>query len=167
MKICDFHNHTAFSADSETPAEEMVEKAISLGLEYLCMTDHMDLDFPHPELDFTFSVPEYFKKHQELRKKYGDRITLLTGIELGLQPGIYDELNNILKSYDFDFVIGSSHVVDRMDPYYPEFWKNRSETDGTLRYFETILENVADFDDIDVFGHIDYIVRYGPTQSIF
>lgn len=165
MIICDFHNHTAFSADSETPAEEMVEKAISLGLEYLCMTDHMDLDFPHPELDFTFSVPEYFKKHQELRKKYGDRITLLTGIELGLQPGIYDELNNILKSYDFDFVIGSSHVVDRMDPYYPEFWKNRSETDGTLRYFETILENVADFDDIDVFGHIDYIVRYGPTQA--
>ena len=165
MIICDYHNHTFFSADSDTPVEEMIKKAISLGLEYICMTDHMDLDFPYPELDFTFSVPDYFKKHDELREKYGDQITLLTGIELGLQPGIYDELKNMMKSYHFDFVIGSSHLVDRLDPYYPEYWSDKTETQGTIRYFETILENVAEFDDIDVYGHIDYIVRYGPTQA--
>ena len=70
MIIGDFHNHTAFSADSDTPAELMIEKAISLGLQCICMTDHMDLDFPYPEIDFTFSVPEYFKKHDKLREKY-------------------------------------------------------------------------------------------------
>ena len=165
MIICDSHNHTAFSADCDTPAEKMIEKAIALGLKYISMTDHMDLDFPYPQLDFTFSVPEYFKKHEELREKYGNQITLLTGIELGLQPGIYDELKTLLKCWDFDFVIGSSHLVDRLDPYFPEYWSDKTETQGIIRYFETILENVAEFDDIDVYGHIDYIVRYGPTKA--
>lgn len=165
MIICDFHNHTSFSADSNTAPEEMLQKAIDLGLHYLCMTDHMDLDFPYPELDFTFSIPDYFKKHKELQECYGDKITLLTGIELGLQPGISKDLSNILSDWNFDFVIGSSHLVDRMDPYFPEYWECKDESAGILRYFETILENVAEFDDIDVYGHIDYIVRYAPSKA--
>ena len=165
MIICDYHNHTSFSADSDASAESMIEKAIELGLSCLCMTDHMDLDFPYPELDFTFSVPEYFKKHNQLRERYADKITLLTGIELGLQPGIAKQMNEILNNWNFDFVIGSSHLVDRMDPYFPEYWKDKTESQGTFHYFETILENIAAFDNIDVYGHIDYIVRYGPTKA--
>lgn len=165
MIICDYHNHTIFSADSDATAESMIEKAIELGLSCLCMTDHMDLDFPYPELDFTFSLPEYFKKHADLRERYADKITLLTGIELGLQPGIASQMSEILNNWNFDFVIGSSHLVDRMDPYFPEYWANKTEFQGTVRYFETILENIASFDSIDVYGHIDYIVRYGPTKA--
>ena len=165
MITCDFHNHTSFSADCKASPESMVEQAISLGLQYLCMTDHMDLDFPYPDLDFTFDVDEYFKKHQKLTESYGHQITLLTGIESGLQPGIYKDLSKIINGYGFDFVIGSSHLVDRMDPYFPEYWENREEAAGILRYFETILENVAEFDNIDVYGHIDYIVRYAPSKA--
>lgn len=165
MIICDFHNHTAFSADSDTAPEAMLEQAVNLGLSCLCMTDHMDLDFPDPALDFTFSVPDYFKKHAELRERFKDKITLLTGIELGLQPGLKDRLSALLSDWDFDFVIGSSHLVDRKDPYSPSFWDGRDETAAILRYFETILENIAEFDDIDVYGHIDYIVRYAPSKA--
>ena len=32
-------------------------------------------------------------------------------------------------------------------------------------YFESILENIRAFDDFDVYGHIDYVVRYGPTRN--
>ena len=165
MIICDFHTHTNFSADSKTAPEQMVERAIDLGLSYFCITDHMDLDFPYPELDFTFDLQEYFRKHAKLREQYGNQIQLLTGIELGLQPGLHQRLSKILNDWNFDFVIGSSHIVDRFDPYFPEFWQNRNESEGVLRYFETILENIADFDDIDVYGHIDYIVRYAPSKA--
>ena len=166
MILSDFHNHTNFSADSDTAPEKMIEKAIDLGLKYICMTDHMDLDFPYEDFDFTFDVSKYFKKHDELREKYGCYIQLLTGIELGLQPGLHDRLVKLLSEHAFDFVIGSSHIVDWLDPYFPEYWQNKSETEGILRYFETILENVADFDDVDVYGHIDYIVRYAPNKSL-
>ncbi|MGN0334553.1 MAG: histidinol-phosphatase HisJ family protein [Lachnospiraceae bacterium] len=165
MIICDFHNHTDFSGDSNTPPESMIEKAMELGLTCICMTDHMDLDFPYKDPDFTFSVPDYFKKHRELRKRCGSRLTLLTGIELGLQPQISQELRALVSAWPFDFVIGSSHIVDHMDPYYPEYWEQFGEEQGILRYFETIPENIAAFDDIDVYGHIDYIVRYAPSKA--
>lgn len=165
MIICDFHNHTSFSADSFSSPESMIEQAIRSGLQYLCMTDHMDPDFPIPTMDFTFDLPAYFHTHQTLRERYGDQITLLTGIELGLQPHISKELKAITDSWDFDFVIGSSHIVNRMDPYEPEYWNEISEEEGIRRYFESILKNIEAFDDIDVYGHIDYIVRYAPAKA--
>lgn len=165
MIIGDYHNHTDFSADCDTPAELMIEKAIDLGLSYLCMTDHMDPDMQFPGLDFTFDLDEYFAKHQELKKRYQDKITLLTGIELGLQPHIGDDLRNIVNAGTYDFIIGSIHVVDHVDPYFKEYWEGKTEYQGTYRYFENVLESLAAFDDFDVFGHLDYVVRYGPTQD--
>ena len=165
MIKCDFHNHTSFSADSEASPESMIERAIELGLSYLCITDHMDLDMDLPDMDFTFDTNEYFHKHQQLKEQYSDHITLLTGIELGLQPHLNTELTELLKSHDFDFVIGSSHLCDKIDPYYAEYWHGKTEYQATYRYFESILENLHAFDDIDVYGHIDYVVRYGPTQA--
>lgn len=165
MIICDSHNHTGFSADSDSAPESMIEQAIHSGLQYLCMTDHMDPDFPIPAYDFTFDLPAYFKKHQELRDRFQEKITLLTGIELGLQPHIADRLNEIVTQWDFDFVIGSSHIVNRMDPFDAPYWQGISEAEGILRYFESILENLAAFDDIDVYGHLDYIVRYAPSKA--
>jgi histidinol-phosphatase (PHP family) len=165
MIIGDYHNHTDFSADCDTPAELMIEKAIDLGLSYLCMTDHMDPDMQFPGLDFTFDLDEYFAKHQELKKRYQDKITLLTGIELGLQPHIGDDLRNIVNAGTYDFIIGSIHVVDHVDPYFKEYWEGKTEYQGTYRYFENVLESLAAFDNFDVFGHLDYVVRYGPTQD--
>lgn len=165
MIICDHHNHTSFSADCDASAESMIEKAIELGFSYLCTTDHMDPDMNFPGLDYTFDLAEYFKKHSQLKERYQDKITLLTGIEIGLQPHICKELKEILAYGDYDFVIGSAHVCDRTDPYFPEYWKGRTEYQGTRRYFEYILETILAFDDMDVYGHLDYIVRYGPTKA--
>ena len=33
------------------------------------------------------------------------------------------------------------------------------------KYLESILENLAVFDEMDVYGHIDYVVRYGPNKN--
>ncbi len=165
MIICDYHNHTNFSADCEATAESMIEKAIELGLSYLCITDHMDPDMNFPDMDFTFDLPEYFSKHREWNERYGDKINILTGIELGLQPHIGKDLQQILASGQFDFVIGSAHLCDGIDPYFPEYWEGKTEYQGTYRYFEYMLECINAFDDFDVFGHVDYIVRYGPTKA--
>ena len=45
----DFHLHSSFSGDSDTPMEEMVQKAISLGLTHICFTEHQDLDYIYAE----------------------------------------------------------------------------------------------------------------------
>ena len=49
--LWDTHMHTAFSTDSETSPESMIKASIELGLGGICITDHMDYDYPkeHPE----------------------------------------------------------------------------------------------------------------------
>jgi len=124
MIIADCHVHSDFSSDSKAPMEQMVREGIKKGLKYICITDHMDYDYPPvSEYRFVFNPDSYVDKINELRSLFGKEINILTGVELGLQPHLSDKMTGLLESYPFDFVIGSSHVVDGMDPYYDEYWK--------------------------------------------
>ena len=164
MIIADYHVHTSFSSDSKAPAEHMIKRAIELGFQKICITDHMDYDYPEVnEYPFVFDPDAYVKELEDLKKRYYKQIDVLMGIELGLQPHLTDKLNKLINSYPFDFVIGSSHVVDHFDPYYPKYWENRTNKDGIFRYFESITENCKAFQGFNVYGHIDYIIRYAPS----
>lgn len=43
MKIADCHMHSFFSSDSEAPTEEMVKRAVELGLPAICRLLYRDL----------------------------------------------------------------------------------------------------------------------------
>lgn len=168
--LWDTHMHTAFSTDSEASPESMIEASIELGLGGICITDHMDYDYPkeHPEdePEFILDTPVYFPTIQKLGQQYKDKIKVLTGIELGLQPHLTAKHQELVSRYDFDFVIGSSHVIHGKDPYYSRFFEGKTEQQAYQEYFESILENLAVFDNFDVYGHIDYVVRYGPNRNL-
>ena len=70
--------------------------------------------------------------------------------------------DSLLSQTPFDFVIGSSHLVHGYDPYYPNFLKDVRNFYVIWNTFESILENISAYDGFDVYGHIDYVVRYGP-----
>ena len=44
--LWDCHMHSSFSADSETPMEDMIQAAISRNLSGICFTEHFDPDYP-------------------------------------------------------------------------------------------------------------------------
>ena len=113
---CDYHLHSSFSGDSDTPMEEMIQKGIQLGLPAMCFTEHLDPDFPEGDCSFDLDLPAYEKKLRELKKKYWDKIQIYFGLELGLQPHLTEEIPEIAASASFDFIIGSTHVADHMDP---------------------------------------------------
>ena len=46
MIKADYHMHTYFSSDSDTPPEAMALGAIKKGLRWICITDHHDWDYP-------------------------------------------------------------------------------------------------------------------------
>ena len=165
--LWDCHMHSSFSADSETPMEDMIQTAVDKGLTGICFTEHLDPDYPEtPEnLDFSLDIPAYRQRLFELADAFRDQISVNFGIELGLQPHLSESFSGLLKEIPFDFVIGSSHVVHGYDPYYPSYFAGRKESACYMEYFESILENIAAFDKMDVYGHIDYVVRYGPNQN--
>ena len=163
--LADTHLHTSFSSDSNERMEKMVLQGISLGLNKIYFTDHMDLDFPEKyEYDFLFDVSEQQKEIMNLQNKYSNQIRIFSGIELGLQPHIHAQIKELLSKYTFDYVIGSIHVIKEMDPYCREYWEQfEREEKAILTYFETALSCLEEMDDFDSFGHLDYVIRYAPS----
>ena len=162
----DYHFHTDFSGDSQTPAHAQLEQAISLGMKSLCVTDHHDYDVDSV-IDFTLSADRYMETMTALKEEYRGRIDLRIGIELGLQTHLKEYFKELLSAYPFDFVIGSTHFINRKDPAYPEFFEGRDEREAYLQYFQVTLNNVKNLDTYDVAGHLDYIVRYGPNKAAY
>ncbi len=167
--LADFHMHTNFSTDADrtcTP-ESMIEGAIKKGLKTICFTDHQDFDYPNNgmEGEFQLDYDMYFATLQLLQAKYRDQIEVLIGIEFGLQPHLGKLYHEHSEKYPFDFIIGSTHVFDGVDPYYPGYFGNRSDEEGYRRAFEIILKNTQNVSDYDVAGHLDYVVRYGKEQT--
>ena len=165
--LWDCHMHSDFSSDSSTPMEAMIQKGISLGLRGICFTEHLDPDYPVFEggPSFTLDIPAYQDRLYTLREKYNGVFDLRFGIELGLQPHLSTYFENLTNQYPFDFVIGSSHLVQGMDPYFPGYFDTRDESVGYQQYFESILENLQTIHSFDTYGHLDYIVRWGPNKN--
>ena len=165
--LWDTHMHTHHSGDSEAPMEEMIAAARNKGLDGICITDHLDYDYPNDPSLFLLDFPSYVGEVKAMQQKYEEKFPILLGIEVGLQPQVVETINRTVKSFPFDFVIGSSHVVHGIDPYYSEYYDGRTEEEAYREYFTSILENLHTEADFDVYGHIDYVVRYGPDKNRF
>lgn len=165
----DCHLHSSFSGDSHTPMEDMVLRGIAQGLKIMCFTEHNDFGYPvYPDLPadtFLLNTDSYLYTLATLKEKYREKIRLIFGVELGLQPEEARRNAVYAKSYDFDFIIGSTHICHGKDPYYPGFFNGRNSQEAIREYFETTLENIQKFSNFDVYGHLDYVVRYAPERD--
>lgn len=87
---CDVHIHTEASSDSKTTIEDQLDRAVKLGMKYVCITDHQDYDYPQwhsiYQLNENGDVGAYVEKLLKTREAYQGRIEMLLGIEFGLQP---------------------------------------------------------------------------------
>lgn len=161
----DQHLHTSFSGDSDTPPEEQFDRAVSLGMSEICVTDHHDYDMIS-DVDFNLDFENYIPEMQRLAEKYRGKLDISIGVELGLQLHIADYLDELVKKYDcLDFIIGSHHVVDGIDPYFPEYFEKYGKN-AYERFFEVTLKRIKRIKCYDSLGHLDYIVRYGKKHGL-
>ena len=96
----DCHLHSSFSGDSHTSMEDMVLRGISLGMKIMCFTEHNDFEYPaYPGLPadtFLLNTDSYLYTLATLKEKYADKIKLLFGVELGLQPGVVQDRKSVV-----------------------------------------------------------------------
>lgn len=161
----DFHMHTGFSSDTDSIPEDMVKKSIELGLKTICITDHYDEDYPEDETAFRLDVDAYFEEMKRLQEKYKNQIDLRIGVELGLQPHLSEFYQEFVSKHPFDFVIGSMHVFDKKDPYFGHYFEGKTDKEGYRAAFEETLKTIKTYNNFDVLGHIDYVVRYGKNKE--
>lgn len=93
--LADYHVHTAFSDDSVYPLEEVIRDAIRMGMDEICITDHVDygikedwgsgkeIRYRNGEPMANVDYPAYMKELKRMRTLYGEQITIRTGMEIG------------------------------------------------------------------------------------
>ncbi|MBB6480572.1 histidinol-phosphatase HisJ family protein [Spirochaeta isovalerica] len=168
--------------------EEIVRKAIDMGhpsVTFIVHTPRLtgyryDAE-RRTDIKFIRGDAAYFRygnNIKELKKKYGDRITIIHGIELewlGTDLGLQWNKSKIFQADGIDFVIGSIH-----------FSKEKIAYDGSIAETERLLERRGDksrlwveyleemmemvdttYKIIDVVGHIDLPKLYTGLPECF
>lgn len=162
MKDC--HIHTNISHDGISSIEEYLKYASLIGVDEITFTEHYD-DYTGLETKLkTLDVLDYYNKY--LLYKNDEILKTNFGIEIGLQPDLVNEIENKVTQYHFDFIIGSSHITCKKDMAMDKsFFEGYSRKEAYLRYFKEVLQNIILYNQFDVYGHLDYVVRYGGYDS--
>ncbi|MBD7907836.1 histidinol-phosphatase HisJ family protein [Sporosarcina gallistercoris] len=164
----DYHMHTSFSADCEVSPEDMIQSAIQKGLTEICITDHVDYDYPDRNFVFEFDQQAYKEKIESLRERRGNEIQVKRGVEIGVQPHLLDRYTKLIQDEQFDFVICSLHTVEKQDLHFGAIFENRTLEGAFTAYYQELLRCIRKFDAYSVLGHVDLIKRYAkqvPSQD--
>lgn len=161
----DYHMHSTVSFDGHDTPQRMIQAAAEAGLKEICFTDHIDHEIGKVET-MVFDFDNYNASYSALEIPGGLKVRY--GVEYGLKPYNQAEMRQDLGRRNFDFVIGSIHLVDEIDAYYQEYWEGKTQEEAERRYFETMLESVRAHGDFDVLGHLTYIskARANPTHRL-
>jgi len=159
----DYHMHSNYSCDANMSLEEIALKSIELGLKEIAITEHVDLLYPpvsYPiwDVDFEKYVVEFF----DIKEKYKNKLSIIFGVEAGLQPHSIAKTQELLNKYPFEFIIASTHVVEFKDLYDNNaFYIGKTKDEAYRIYFEDVLNSIKNFDNFNVYGHLDIVRRYG------
>ncbi len=161
----DFHVHTSFSHDGGGTVDEYCERATAQHLKAVGFCEHVDLD----SRDFVSGRHDYEAYRaavMEARERWGGRLVILMGAEVGYVPRVHDEIRAFLGGHPYDFVIGSVHAINDgasgvSEEYEAlETFARMEITEAYGEYFETVRQMVVS-GLFDAVGHLDLINRFG------
>lgn len=168
----DYHVHTSYSVDSDYPMEDVVKDAIKLGMDEICITDHVDygakvdwdsgVEIPYCNGHAMVNVdyPNYVEEIGRLQERYKGLIVIRMGMEFGMQMHTIPQFETLYHRYPFDFIILSVHQVEDKGFWSQEFQQGRSQKEYNERYYEELLQLVKNYQHYSVLGHLDLIIRY-------
>ncbi len=162
----DSHIHSDISFDSKYSIDDYVRAA--KGLDGLIFTEHYDNFDGVVTNDVrarSIDMDEYREKMTAAKNRHGDFIRC--GIELGLRPEKETEIKASKGQFDYDFVIGSSHIVCGYNVAHDKtFFKAKTKQEAYSAYLDEIYKNILLYREyFDVYGHLDYIIRYGTYND--
>ncbi len=159
--LTDYHIHTCYSADSQAPVKAQLDAAVAAGLTHICFTDHVDFDGSDLE---PANLAARNEEIAELAPLYPS-LDISLGMELGMADADSSRLAHAYtKDIHLDFVIGSVHIVDGIDAYFPEFFAGRTREQAYGRYIEKLAQTIK-VSDFSIMGHYDFCTKYSPYSD--
>lgn len=170
--FADYHVHTAFSDDSIYPMEQVVQDAISKKIDEICFTEHVDygikvdwdsgkeIVYRNGEPCANCNYPLYMKTIKQMKKRYGNKITIKTGLEFGMQMHTIKLYEKLFSQYDLDFVLLSIHQVNDLEFWNQDYQRGKTQKEYNEGYYDEMLRLVKSYKNYSVLAHMDLITRY-------
>ncbi len=136
--------------------EAACRTAIDRGLGEIAFTEHVDFGPEDPP--GYFCPAEYLAEIDRCRARFGDRLTIRAGMELGESHVFASEGRAVLAAGVFDFVLGSAHYADGLVCAWKPAFFQPPLRDRYTAYFRQVVA-LAAAGDFDVLGHLDLIKR--------
>ena len=175
--LIDCHLHTNNSPDSLAQPIDMCNSAIEKGISIITITDHCEMNKYYER--YNKVVNNSFNDANKLKNNF-DNLKVLCGVEMGQPMQNIKGSEEMLSSYDFDFVLASLHNPPADCPYplckdeeenpnYVEAFLSKDYAylkyteDTALKiftdYFEEMYKTVK-WGKFDSLAHITYPLRY-------
>ncbi|MBN1572184.1 MAG: histidinol-phosphatase [Deltaproteobacteria bacterium] len=168
--MIDLHIHTKFGDGKDTPAD-MARAAKGAGINVLGFSEHFPrppgYDYPAEDFNHTALASRWFDYASEvnrLKASSGDTPKILFGTEIDYLPDEEETLRAGLSAFNFDFIIGSVHMIGKwgfdynqkewegkdIDAIYDAYWENM---------FKLLKSGLFDF-----VGHLDIIKVFRDSR---
>lgn len=159
--LIDYHLHSIYSADSKAPLKEQLDAAAAAGLTHICFTDHVDYDNAGlPPSDLVARNAELSR----LAPLYPS-LDISYGMEFGMDGAETNRLAHLhARDVHLDFIIGSVHMVDGIDAYWPEYFEGRTREQAFGAYVSQIIKSIK-VSDFSILGHYDFCTKYSPYSE--
>ena len=166
MYLADYHVHSSCSPDGHVTMADMAAEGIRRGLNEICFTDHVDTiqwGTTHLRTD-TFDWAAVEKQYADAAARYGDRIRLKLGAELGeAYLGFDCAEKQMAGAPPLDFVIGSVHMTRDETGWFDLFYIDGDRDDA---YYHAVIDayleeelKLAQWGRFSVLGHLTLPVR--------
>lgn len=166
MYTADYHMHSTCSPDGKMTMSQAAEAAIRAGLDEICITDHVDTIYwgtnaPRSSFDWAASRAQY----REAVEKYGDKLVIKLGAELGEAYLGYDRAEILLNSAEkLDFCIGSVHTCSEkfncLDLYFLEEGQSPDYYRAVIEDYLDCVLAISRWGRFNVLGHLTLPLRY-------
>ncbi len=150
MLKCDLHVHTNYSFDTNVDMETLARRAVEIGLDAVCFTDHIDIN-SHRNTFKEFPFEQRLREFERVRKQFEGKVLLLQGYEMG-EPHLHPKETEFLRSLHPDMIIGSVHDAPALDGI--------ADRRKYERAYDRIVRDMVQWGDFDVLGHVDVLRKW-------
>ena len=175
----DGHMHTRWCHHATGAMEEYVLSAIDKGLSHIVFLEHMEATCVNyfettwlTDQDFD----DYFAEGQKLQKKYGDKLSIGLGVEVGYSVSQHQELQDRLNRRSWDQVGVSYHFMPVQGQAFDLNLVSRQKRNVQAiaetgceevldNYFTTLIEAVGVLPGT-VLCHLDAALRFQPGLQL-
>lgn len=154
----DYHIHSDFSCDCQTPMREMCQAAIDRAIPEIGFAEHLDL-LPFDPGYATFRIEAWWDELERCREAYAPSLAIRAGVELSEPHRVRHAAEEALRRHDWDYVIGALHWVGQTLVFDRAYF-HRSADEAYRAYFEE-LTAAAEGGGFEVLAHADIVKRYG------